>query len=280
MKIGVITNSKKDYDFRCFNDTIDFLAGKCEVYTDISCAGNVQNKASVIFLETEELYNTVGYLVLIGGDGTFLRVADAVSKKKIKVLGINLGKVGYITEIETNQLDLLDRIITGDFKVENRMMITADVIRQGEKVKTFNVLNDIVIAHGLISRMINLDLFYGGKHITNYRADGVIISTPTGSTAYSLSAGGPIIDPKLETITVTPICSHSTSSRPIIFGTDYEISVKITEGDAVVFLTADGYENFKLLPNDEVLIKKSVNNVSLIRFTDDSFYRTFKNKLN
>ena len=167
----------------------------------------------------DELLDNTDLTVVIGGDGTILSAAKPCSKRDIPVLGVNMGKVGYMSGVEVGELDLLKKLFSGDYRCEKRMMLDVQI----NNGATETALNDVVICHQMQKRMISLSLSENNKSLGNFRADGLILSTPTGSTAYSLSAGGPVMDPGLELILSVPICAHSLGARPIVFGRDSEL---------------------------------------------------------
>ncbi|MBQ7160502.1 MAG: NAD(+)/NADH kinase [Clostridia bacterium] len=214
--------------------------------------------------------------VVLGGDGSIMRAAGAFAPAGIPILGVNLGKVGYMTELEVNELGLLGKFFTGEYEVEHRMMLS--VTFDGD---TLYALNDAVISNGAISKMAALSLFCGEMHVNDYRADGLIISTPTGSTAYSMSAGGPIIDPQVECLLATPVCSHSLSSRPIVFSGGSRLTVKNISRDMVqVYLTLDGAKNFLVNDGDSVVIERAPIVTKLVRIKYDGFYSRLGKKVN
>ena len=176
-------------------------------------------------LPEEQLYKAADIIITIGGDGTIIRYAKRAAFDNKPVLGINAGRVGYLANIEQNELELLHKLKQNEYFVEKRMMLSVTVFENGRRLGEYNALNDAVITGGFISRIIDISVILGGDSI-NYRADGLIISTPTGSTAYSMSAGGPIIDPLTQSMCITPICSHSLSAKPILLGAENTIKVK------------------------------------------------------
>ena len=172
-----------------------------------------------------ELYRIADLIITIGGDGTIIRYAKRAAMDNKPILGINAGRVGYLANIEQNELSLISKLKTGEYFVENRMMLNVEIVENGQTINQYTALNDAVITSGFISRIIDTNVFLGNDSI-NYRADGLIVSTPTGSTAYSLAAGGPIIDPLTQNFCITPICLHSLSAKPIILGAENKIKIK------------------------------------------------------
>lgn len=194
------------------------------------------------------------------------------------ILGINAGRVGYLANIEQNELSLISKLKTGEYFVENRMMLNVEIVENGQTINQYTALNDAVITSGFISRIIDTNVFVGNDSI-NYRADGLIVSTPTGSTAYSLAAGGPIIDPLTQNFCITPICSHSLSAKPIILGAENKIKIKsFSKKRTEIFLSVDGRKVTNIKPYTEILISKSNLTAKLIRLNDRSFYKTLSLK--
>ncbi|MEG1742849.1 MAG: NAD(+)/NADH kinase, partial [Clostridia bacterium] len=217
-----------------------------------------------------------------GGDGTMLSIAVAAAQNKVPLLGINLGRLGYMTELETDEIPLLSSLKTNEFTVENRIMLSADVIRDGKKAASFTALNEILVCRGSVSRMIDLTLKCDSTSVAAYRADGIIAATPTGSTAYTMSAGGPIIDAKLKLICVCPICPHSfTGSRAIVFSPDSSLEISVSSqynGD--IYLTSDGREHTQIFYDDVVRISRSPLVTGLIKIKKNTFYETLYKKFN
>ena len=186
-------------------------------------------------------------IIVLGGDGTFLSVARLLVKTDVPVLGINLGSLGFLTETTlSNMYRVLESVFEGNYDTDNRMLLRTHVHRQGERISEYNALNDIVINNGALARIINMSTFIDGKFVTRYRADGLIVSSPTGSTAYSLAAGGPIVYPNLDAITISPICPHSLVNRPIVIPGSSSIEVTLEANADDVLLTLDGQVGFKL----------------------------------
>lgn len=226
----------------------------------------------------EKLYKIADLIITIGGDGTIIRYAKRAALDGKPVLGINAGRMGYLANIEQNELNLISKLKTKEYFVEKRMMLNVEVIENGKLINSFQALNDAVITSGFISRIIDVSVSVGNDSIS-YRADGLIVSTPTGSTAYSMSAGGPIIDPLTENFCITPICSHSLSAKPILLGANNKINLKsFSKKRTEIYLTVDGRKVASVKPYTEIRISKSVNSAKLIRLNDRSFYKTLSVK--
>ncbi len=225
-----------------------------------------------------ELYRLADIIITIGGDGTIIRYAKRAAQDNKPVLGINAGRMGYLANIEQNELNLISKLKTQEYFIEKRMMISAKLCENGKVINEYTALNDAVISSGFIARIIDISAGVDGDCIS-YRADGVIVSTPTGSTAYSMSAGGPIIDPLTESFCITPICSHSLSAKPILIGAENEITLRAySKKRTEIFLTIDGRKVAQMRPYTEVKISKSEKTVQLIRLNDRSFFKTLSYK--
>ena len=226
----------------------------------------------------DELYKIADLIITIGGDGTIMRYAKRAALDNKPVLGINAGRMGYLANIEQNELNLISKLKTKEYVVEKRMMLHVSVLENGKLVNEYTALNDAVITSGFISRIVDISASVCGDSIS-YRADGLIVSTPTGSTAYSMSAGGPIIDPLTESFCITPICSHSLSAKPILLGADNVITLKaFSKKRTDIFLTVDGRKVAAMKPFTEVKIKRADSFVQLIRLNNRSFYKTLSYK--
>ncbi len=229
-----------------------------------------------------EIPALVEMLIVLGGDGTLLSAARHVADAHtdVPIFGVNLGSLGFMAEVSLDELyDNLEKAIAGRLENEERMMLSASVIRNGKRVARYRVLNDAVINKGALARMMELSISVNGSHLTTLRADGLIMATPTGSTAYSLSAGGPIIHPTIHCFVVTPICPHTLSNRPIALPDTVVVSVCLTSMSEDVSLTLDGQIGFPLVPNDIVEIKRSRYRMKLIKHPVKSYYEILRTKL-
>ncbi|MBQ7739676.1 MAG: NAD(+)/NADH kinase [Eubacterium sp.] len=219
-------------------------------------------------------------VIALGGDGTTLKVAKEASLLGKPTLGINAGRLGFMSGLEKDELDLLEKVVKGEFITETRMMLKAKLI-DGEKcLGEYHALNDAVISRGDFARLMDIHLSSEGRAITDIRADGVIISTPTGSTAYSMAAGGPVVAPDNFCFIVTPICPHSLVNRSIVFSSDKELEVTaMNDRNNNVFLSFDGADSIKLNQNTKIVISKSEYSVKLIKLKPDNFYEILNNKI-
>lgn len=219
-------------------------------------------------------------LVMLGGDGTMLDVCGEAAKRGVPVLGINLGHLGFLTSVERNETDKISALFTGEYTVEERMMCDVSVA-DGDMTKTFAALNEATVFSSTSSKVASFSISCDGRRVINFKADGIIVSTPTGSTAYSLSAGGPIIDPSTELVCVTPICPHVLGSRPIVFSADsvIEISGRTDSSDTGINVTVDGREQIHASENATVTVKRSPLKTKIIKIGADRFFDIVNTKL-
>ena len=219
-------------------------------------------------------------MVTFGGDGTILHLAKLAALNKLPVLGINMGGLGFIAELEAGELDTLRKLKDWDFETESRMMLDVSVIRDGKQIYTNLGLNDAVIREGPISHVIHLKISSDGRHLADIAGDGVIISTPTGSTAYSLSAGGPVVEPVAQTMVVCPICTHNMRFSSYVLSPEHVLTVELERnGRKPVFLFVDESRAFPLKADDQVLVRRSKYAMKLVRLTEKSFCEIFAQKM-
>lgn len=227
----------------------------------------------------EHIARQLDCLIVLGGDGTLLHTSRWASPYGIPLFGINFGQLGFLTEIEVAEIfPALQQLLAGNFVIENRMMLQAQVMRQDTVIDGSIALNDVVISKGAFARLINLETYLNGELIKGFWADGLIIATPTGSTAYSLSAGGPIVPPWLEVMLFTPICPHSLNSRPLVLDPDGEIRVLVKSKNDTM-LTLDGQHGVQLQQGDQVLVRRSPIISRMIKLGNRSFFNILQMKL-
>lgn len=227
----------------------------------------------------EDMINDISIAFTVGGDGTLLSVARKVAPKGIPICGINLGQLGFLTEIEVPDMEkLFDKVICGQYSIEERLMLDACLLRDGKSIYVASALNDVVITKGGFSRLVRLRLYIDGEITANYPADGLIISTSTGSTGYSLSAGGPIVNPSLKVIVLTPICPHTLNARPLIISEHEEVKIALQATHNDIVLTIDGQNSFDVLPDDIVVVRSSSCRARFIRL-GKSYHRKLQYKL-
>ena len=219
-------------------------------------------------------------LITFGGDGTILHLARLVALNRVPVLGINMGGLGFVAELEAGELDALWKLKDWDFEVEQRMMLDVAVIRDGRQIYTNLGLNDAVIREGPISHVIHLKISSDGRHLADIAGDGVIVATPTGSTAYSLSAGGPVVEPVAQTMVVTPICTHNMRFSSYVLSPEHTLTVELERnGRKPVYLFVDESRAFALRSDDKVVVRRSKYVTKLVRLTERSFCEIFAQKM-
>ncbi len=281
---AVWPNPKKDIGLRVTRDAIAVLAG-CGTTPILpqSARAALGDKlpSAAVFVPDDALFDRCDCAIVLGGDGSVIKAASACAEQKIPVLGINLGRVGYLAEVEPEELYLLSRLCRGEYRVERRMMLSVSVLRDGCEIHRMPpALNEAVISNGAITHMVELSVSCDGQAVTNFHADGVIAATPTGSTAYSMSAGGPIIDPTLDCFCLTPVCAHSLTARPMLLSADCTLDIRnICQREDNTYLTVDGAANYKLLFDDVVRIRKSKAETGMIRFHENSFFSVLHRKM-
>ena len=240
-----------------------------------------KHRREYTYLPIDETYAEADCIVVLGGDGSILEAARKAAPLDKPVLGVNMGHLGYMAELEVADLDKLSQVIAGNYEIDERTMLSVTTYTQSgtKKAESF-ALNDAVISNGSVARIVDVELYEGGEHVSDYRADGMIVSTPTGSTAYSMSAGGPITDPRLHCMLVTPICPHSLTARPLIFRDDAVLEIKNTcQREKMLYLTVDGRINFEIYRGDVVRITRSAMTTKLIRIRAGGFYNRLQQKM-
>ena len=242
--------------------------------------GVVGDAEGIKFVAPDKMYDNIDLAVVVGGDGTVLEAARRVAAKDIPILAINKGRLGYMTSLEVNELDLLEKVMTGEYYYDNRTMLDIELRHNGKPLYVSRALNDAVISNGSIARIVDMQVKADGKTVGTYRADGLIITTPSGSTAYSLSAGGPIMAPNVPAICVTPICPHSFKDRPIVFSDNSVIEVNnVCDREPYLYLTIDGRINIRIMRNQSVRVSKSEKIAKLLRIKEHNFYEDLCTKL-
>jgi NAD+ kinase len=277
--VGLIVNYKKEKARETACRIIDWLNSK---KLKVCIEGNMGKEIGKEELNCPigKFLKEVNLIISLGGDGTLLRAARLAATENIAVFGVNLGGLGFLTQIGINDLEKsLEKLYQGRYFIDERMMLSCIVKRKEEEIKKFTALNDVVIGKGAFARIICLATYVNKDYVITYSADGLVVSTSTGSTAYSLSAGGPIVNPNINSIILTPICPHTLSARPLIIGENDQVKIKLESSEEKVMVTIDGQEGFVLKPKDEVIIKKSDHEARLITFKEKSFYTVLREKL-
>jgi NAD+ kinase len=232
-------------------------------------------------LEKEENLKCTDLLVVVGGDGSLLITARRVAKFQIPIIGINLGRLGFLTEInEDDAIKELETILSKPLCISKRMMLRVSLFREGNKILEADVLNDVVINKAILARIVDVSVYVGDRYITTYNGDGIIVSTPNGSTAYALSAGGPIVYPMMEVFVLVPICPHTLTDRPIILPTIEPITIKMVSKEKDAWLTLDGQEGTQIFYGDEIVVKQSPYYAHIVRTPYKNYFDILREKLN
>jgi len=277
-KIGIVAKHKKVERYAlAFKRIYEYLKKvDKDIYVEKHVAEIIKLKK---YKEFQRGKTQVDLLLVLGGDGTILSVVKTMRKFNTKIFGINFGNLGFMSEIPPFQISkTLAKIFSGDYTIDKRLMLSVEIIRNGKCIKKFHALNEAVISQGSLARLINLRTTVNNKKLTTYHADGLIIATPTGSTAYSLSAGGPIVYPTLSTIIITPICPHSFTQKPIVIPAEKKVEVIVESKKKQVNLSIDGQESLALEYDDIIRIKRD-GEANFVRLPTESFFKTLREKL-
>ena len=234
----------------------------------------------VDYMEPDAAIRLADLAVVLGGDGTMVRLARVAALHEVPMLGINVGHVGFMTELEPSELGEMEKLFTDEYSIDSRMMLQVSVIRDRRVVYENDALNDVVVAKGTAFRVVSVSILADDKEVTRFNGDGVIVATPTGSTAYGLSAGGPVIEPSAENTAVIPICAHALTAKSFVFAPERRITLAAAcEGGSEVFISTDGGQSFAVRPDDRVVITRSPLRTRLVRLKGLSFYQILQQKL-
>ena len=271
----------KVHDPRCLGvarELVTWLEAKgLEAMVEAHLARHLQYSSGI---EPEEIPASADLVVVLGGDGTLISVARLIGDREIPILGVNLGSLGFLTEITLDEMyPALERCLRGEFSVSERMMLKAEVSRNNTIISTHRVLNDMVINKGALARIIDLETSVDDYYLTTFKADGLIISSPTGPTGYSLAAAGPIIHPTLECLVITPICPHTLTNRPIVVGADASITITLKSLNEDVFLTLDGQVGMELKAADVIRIRRAEHRTRLVKSSSKDYFEVVRTKL-
>lgn len=279
MKISIFPNFNNDGVLQTCEEICKELDKLGVEYSVAKCNESDETGTLPLFFDTNELIENCDIVIVVGGDGTTLNVAKAASLHNKLTLGINAGRLGFMSGLERDELSLLNRLVSGDYEVEKRMMINARLMSENG-TQDFICLNDAVITRGDLARLIDVTVKSDGRVITKNRADGMIIATPTGSTAYSMAAGGPVVSPDNSCFVVTPICPHSLVNRSIVFSSDKELEITVeNDKNNTSYLSIDGEKSVTVTKNSKIIISKSEYVAKLIKIKPDSFYEILNKKL-
>ena len=278
-EIGIVTKTTSPHAEDVMRKLVPWLTGRgVKVRMQENYAGLADENS--LTAPREQITDGVDTVLVLGGDGTLLSAARLVEGSDQPILGINLGSLGFLTELGLDELfGSLEKVLDGEYTIEPRVRLGITLHRNGEQIGHYQVLNDAVINKGALARIIKLETHVDGQMVTDYLADGLIVSTPTGSTAYSLAAGGPIVEPTLDVILISPICPHTLTNRPLVISGRSMVELCLRSASGEVFLTLDGQEGTRLEQGDCVQIKASDSKVNLIRIGTRNFYDVLSSKL-
>jgi NAD+ kinase len=280
LKIGIIANVDRDIGFkytRILADCISEMGGKICIQPNVFAHIGFGESYS----DEEELYDNSDLIICLGGDGTFLKVVRKIHNRKLPILGINLGNLGFLTDVDRNDIKTaVGHIFKGEYSLEERLMLETVIKRNGNVIARDVALNDIVISRGAISRILHVKTYINDMFVDNFPGDGLIVSSPTGSTAYTLSAGGPIVEPDTDLIIVTPICPHILYSRSFITTGDRMVRAVVDEDfQHIAMVTVDGQAGYEVIGGDAVEVRKSEHTISLVRINSRNFFTILRTKI-
>jgi NAD+ kinase len=278
-RIGIISKPKKTEIREVLPSLIQWLRERqVEVFIDKETGALLESIEKA--MTRNEMPGQVDLLVVLGGDGTLLAAARALNRKSVPILAVNLGGLGFLTVITKEELyPTLELVLAGDFKTERRVQIEGELVRADEVISSFLALNDVVLNKGAIARILDFDVLVNGRFISTFKSDGLIVSTPTGSTAYSLAAGGPIVTPTVEAFVVTPICAHTLTNRPLVLPDSVQIEVVVKSQREVAYLTVDGQVGIATHSEDTVRLRKASSSVELVQPPAKDYFEILRQKL-
>lgn len=276
-----VANQKKPNAIETANIICEYLKKhnkSCQI------AENMGEEAGYLYTNPAEVPKNTDCIIVTGGDGTLIQAAGDLISLQIPFLGINCGTLGYLTEVESKDVyEALDQLLKGEYHMEERMILSGSIYRDGQLVYTASAVNDITVNRAGMLRIMDMKVFVNGEYLTRYAADGVIVSTPTGSTAYNLSAGGPIVSPKAKVLLMTPICAHTLNNRSIVFSPEDVLEIQIEKGryeeNEVKNVSFDGTRSFSVQDGDRIIIRQSKQLVKLVKLSKISFLEVLRKKL-
>lgn len=278
--VGIVSRPRRDDLARVVPPLLEWLrAHGAEPLCDSETGQCIEDLAGRT-LERNKLPERSDLLIVLGGDGTLLSAARLAADRNVPVLAVNLGGLGFLTTVSPDDMyPILEEIFANKHRISERVMLVSEVIRAGKTLRTQTALNDAVLNKEALARIMDLELRVDGEYVATYKADGLIVSTPTGSTAYSLSAGGPIVYPTVDAFVVTPICPHTLTNRPIVIPDSVTIEISFQSGGNNAFLTLDGQVGIELSPEDRVVLRKGPNKLRLVRASAKTYYAILRSKL-
>ena len=281
-RVGILTKNDDPSVSQTFKATVKAVRNRgCKVFLLKEALQNVDSDGCIV-LEPEELGENCDLIISVGGDGTLLRSAGLVYPKDIALMGINLGRLGFLTDLQPDRIETeLDAILGGAFQTEKRGVLAYEVIRKGEKVASGNAINDVVVHKWNTAKLVTLSTYVDGKFLHSQRSDGILVATPTGSTAYALSGGGPILEPDVAALALVPICPHSLTNRPIVVKDTASIEIFVdATNENPTRITCDGNSIIDLDPGDKIQVFLRDQTIRLIHPADHDHFSTLRAKLN
>lgn len=280
MNIGVVVNSRKDEGLKYTRILLDSIEKNQSKYIVCNRTAKKLGLKENSYCE-EELIEMSDIIVCLGGDGSFLKAARMILEKDIPIVGINLGNLGFLADVDKNEIDIaVKKLVDGDYSIEKRMLLETRIIRDNNIIATDTALNDVVVSRGALSRVLHLRTYIADNFMDMFPGDGLIISTPTGSTAYTLSAGGPIVQPDADIIIVTPICPHLLYSRSIIATKDKVVKVIVDENcDYNAMVTVDGQVGYEIRGGDLIVTEESSKTIKMININTRNFLEVLRGKI-
>jgi len=278
--VGIISRPRREDVARVVPPLVNWLqAHGAEVFCDSETADCIQPLAAQT-RKREDIPGCTDLLIVLGGDGTLLSAARLAAEFRVPILAVNLGGLGFLTTVPQDEIySILEELFAGKHRVSERVMLDAEIVRAGNVIRRQIALNDAVLNKAALARIMDLELRVDGEYVTTYKSDGLIISTPTGSTAYSLAAGGPIVYPSVEAFVVSPICPHTLTNRPIVIPDSATIEIDFKAEDDAVFLTLDGQIGIELFRGDHIRVRKAPNKLMLVRPARKTYYQILRSKL-
>jgi NAD+ kinase len=278
--VGIISRPRREDVARVVPPLVKWLqAHGAEVICDSETSDCIQPLAAQT-RKREDIPGCIDLLIVLGGDGTLLSAARLTAERRVPILAVNLGGLGFLTTVSQDELySILEELFSGKHRVSERVMLDAEIIRGGTVIRRQIALNDAVLNKAALARIMDLELRVDGEYVTTYKSDGLILSTPTGSTAYSLAAGGPIVYPTVEAFVVSPICPHTLTNRPIVIPDSATIEIDFKAEDDAVFLTLDGQIGIELVRGDRIRVRKALNKLLLVRPAKKTYYQILRSKL-
>ncbi len=278
-RVGIISKPKKTEIREIVPPLIAWLRERdIEVFTDKESGSILERQERS--LSRNEMASQVDLLVVLGGDGTLLATARALNRKPVPILAVNMGGLGFLTVITREDLyPTLEMLLAGSAQIERRVQIEGELVRADEVISSFLALNDVVLNKGAIARIIDFDVLVDGKLISTYKADGLIVSTPTGSTAYSLAAGGPIVAPSVAAFLVTPICAHTLTNRPLVLPDTAHVEIAVKTQREAAYLTVDGQVCLATHSDDSVRLRKASSYVEIVQPPSKDYFEILRQKL-